>query len=273
MLLAIWDARRPTRDIDLAGRRIPSEVDAVRGLVRSVAALPAPDGLEFDTAGVTAGTIRDAAEYAGVRVTVPGRLARAVFRFHVDVNIGDPIQPPPVQVDLPRLLGGDPVRLLGYPIAMVLAEKVVTMVERAEANTRWRDFADVYLLTRDRPVHVAEFREAVVAVMAFRGVSATARTAARDDAPSRTTPVGRLASEAAARGGAARGVRRRPGRGGPVRRRTSSRRADPMPGSPSRSCQTPMSPSMPADPAALSAARPRDHTETNSPLLFLTSLD
>jgi hypothetical protein len=188
MLLAIWDARRPTRDIDLAGRRIPSEVDAVRGLVRSVAALPAPDGLEFDTAGVTAGTIRDAAEYAGVRVTVPGRLARAVFRFHVDVNIGDPIQPPPVQVDLPRLLGGDPVRLLGYPIAMVLAEKVVTMVERAEANTRWRDFADVYLLTRDRPVHVAEFREAVVAVIAFRGVSPRPLAPLRETMPRLAQP-------------------------------------------------------------------------------------
>ena len=141
MLLSIWNARRPTRDIDLAGRRIDADADAVRDLVAAVAAKPGDDGLEFDPAGITAGTIRDQDEYAGARVTVPGRLARAVFRFHVDVNVGDPIQPPPVPVDLPRLLGGEPVRLLGYPMAMVLAEKLVTMVERAEANTRWRDFA------------------------------------------------------------------------------------------------------------------------------------
>ncbi len=188
MLLAIWDARRPTRDIDLAGRRIPSEVDAVRDLARSVSALPAPDGLEFDTTGVTAGTIREAAEYAGVRVTVPGRLARAVFRFHIDVNIGDPIQPPPVQVDLPRLLGGEPVRLLGYPIAMVLAEKVVTMVERAETNTRWRDFADVYLLTRDRPVPVVEFQEALAAVASFRRVDPRPLAPLRETMPPLAQP-------------------------------------------------------------------------------------
>lgn len=30
---------------------------------------------------------------------------------------------------------------------MVLAEKLVTAVQRGTANTRWRDFADVYLLT------------------------------------------------------------------------------------------------------------------------------
>lgn len=170
MLLAVWDARRPTRDIDLAGRRMPGEVDGVRELVRTVAALPVDDGLEFDPEGVTAGLIRDQHDYSGVRVHLPGRLARAVFRFHVDVNIGDPIQPPPVSVDVPRLLGGDPVRLLGYPLVMVLAEKIVTMVERAEVNTRWRDFADVYQLTRDRAVPEADLRQAIDTVSTFRGV-------------------------------------------------------------------------------------------------------
>ena len=144
--------------------------------------MPGGDGLEFEPRGVT-GTIRDAEEYAGVRATVPGRLARAVFRFHVDVNIGDPIRPPPVPVDLPRLLGGDPVRLLGYPMAMVLAEKIVTMVERAEANTRWRDFADVYLLTRDGTVSAADLREAVGAVAAFRGVRLRSLAALRETLP------------------------------------------------------------------------------------------
>jgi predicted nucleotidyltransferase component of viral defense system len=170
MLLSIWNARRPTRDIDLAGRRIKGEVDVVCELVAAVASMPSDDGLEFDPAGITAGTIRDQDDYAGVRVTVPGQLARARFRFHVDVNVGDPIQPPPVLVDLPRLLGGEPVRLLGYPIAMVLAEKLVTMVERGEANTRWRDFADVYRLVGDSTVAAAELRQAVEAVATFRGV-------------------------------------------------------------------------------------------------------
>lgn len=183
MLLSIWNARRPTRDIDLAGRRIQGEADAVRVVVLAVASMPGGDGLEFDPAGITAGTIRDQDDYAGVRVTVPGRLARAVFRFHVDVNLGDPIQPPPVLVDLPRLLGGEPVRLLGYPMAMVLAEKLVTMVERAEANTRWRDFADVYRLAGDPTLDAAELRRAIAAVAAFRGVRLRSLDAFRETLP------------------------------------------------------------------------------------------
>jgi hypothetical protein len=58
------------------------------------------------------------------------------------VNVGDPITPAPQRVSLPRLLGGE-IDLVGYPVEMVLAEKIVTAVERGTANTRWRDFVDV----------------------------------------------------------------------------------------------------------------------------------
>ncbi len=170
MLLAVWDARRPTRDIDLAGRRISGEVEDVLVLVRRVAGIRINDGLIFEAESATAETIRESDEYSGVRVTLPAMLARAVLRFHVDVSVGGPIQPPPAQVELPRLLGGRPVRLLAYPLGMVLAEKTVTMIERAEANTRWRDFADVYLLTRDRNIDGDDVRLAFASVAATRGV-------------------------------------------------------------------------------------------------------
>ena len=39
------------------------------------------------------------------RVSLPCVLASARIRFHVDVNVGDPIWPVPGLVDLPRALG------------------------------------------------------------------------------------------------------------------------------------------------------------------------
>jgi hypothetical protein len=88
-------------------------------------------------------------------------LNRAVLRFHFDVNVGDPIWPDPVRVALPRVLGDESVEVLGYPLAMVLADKLVTAVERGLANTRWRDFADVYLVTR---VHDQDGGELVTSI-------------------------------------------------------------------------------------------------------------
>lgn len=170
MLLAVWDARRPTRDIDLAARHVAGEVESGLAMMRDVAGVAVEDGLSFEAAAAGAETIRDDDQYAGIRVTLPGRLDRAVFRFHVDLNFGDPIAPPPVEVEVPRLLGGEPVRVLGYPLVMVLAEKIVTMVERGQANTRWRDFADVYLLTGRRHVDRVAARAAIAVVAGHRGV-------------------------------------------------------------------------------------------------------
>ena len=66
------------------------------------------------------------------------------------MNIGDPVWPAPSMIAPPRLLGGQ-IAITGYPLTMVHAEKIVTAVERATANTRWRDFGDIYLLSRKHP--------------------------------------------------------------------------------------------------------------------------
>lgn len=111
--------------------------------------------------------IRDSELYAGVRLAVPARVDRARTVLRADVNVGDPVTPRPVEIDYPCLLGG-PFRLFGYPLATVLAEKLVTMIDRAEATTRERDFADVVLLTRRHPVSAAELLTALQATATHR---------------------------------------------------------------------------------------------------------
>lgn len=63
-------------------------------------------------------------------------------------------------IELPRVVPLDqpPVTLLGYPLAMMLAEKIVTALDRGGRNTRWRDFADVYTLTRLHSVEAGTLR-------------------------------------------------------------------------------------------------------------------
>ena len=147
VLLAAYDARRPTRDVDLQARAVAGEPDDVLQLVRDIAAIRVEDGLNFDADTAAAETIRDDEEYSGVRVTLTAKLASARIALHVDVNMGDPIWPAPHPVDLPRLLGGS-ITVVGYPLPMVYAEKIITALQRGTVNTRWRDFADLYLLTR-----------------------------------------------------------------------------------------------------------------------------
>ncbi|MGD0455464.1 MAG: nucleotidyl transferase AbiEii/AbiGii toxin family protein, partial [Solirubrobacteraceae bacterium] len=155
VLLAAFEERRATRDIDLQAQAVDSDVDSVCAMACEIAAIAIDDGVMFETEMVSAEQIRDEEIYAGVRVTMTARLASARQHFHIDMNMGDPISPAPTQVRLPRLLGGE-MLLRAYPLAMVHAEKVVTAVARGTVNTRWRDFADIYVLAQRHAIDGTE---------------------------------------------------------------------------------------------------------------------
>ncbi len=140
-------------------------------LVSEVARLPFDDGVEFRTDTATSRIIREQAIYSGVRIAMDATIATATVKFRMDVNFGDPITPAPGWVALPPLrLSMEPVRVLGYPIETVLAEKIATAIGLGPANTRVRDYADVYALTG---IHVITHRTARQALLATAGALTT----------------------------------------------------------------------------------------------------
>lgn len=157
--MAAFAARRPTRDIDLAATGFANEIAEVEQRVRAIFEHDRDDGLKFDGASVVGEPIRDEADYSGVRVKVVARLAAGRVALHVDVNFGDPIWSAPARAVPPLLLGGT-LTLRGYPDHMVLAEKIVTDIDRGELNTRWRDFVDIAALAAARRIRYDDLRAA-----------------------------------------------------------------------------------------------------------------
>jgi len=173
VLPAAFGNRRPTRDIDLSGFDFTNDAATSLNLVRSVLTTPLPehDGLTYQVDSASVEVIREEDNYSGVRVSATATLARARLTFHVDVSVGDPIYPEPTAVAVPRLRGGEPITLTGYPMAMVHAEKIVTAVQRGTANTRWRDLGDIWTLSRHHPTTGVELQDAIIAVAAFRNAT------------------------------------------------------------------------------------------------------
>lgn len=169
VLLAALGTRRPTRDIDVQALQLSNDAQEMLGVLREVAAVDHDDGLAFDTDQARVEVIRDDDEYAGVRVSMTATLSQAQMSFHIDVNVGDPVWPAPAQVQVPRLLGGEPIDLPGYPLHMVHAEKIVTAVQRGVANTRWRDFGDVWTLSGVHSVLGDDLQTAMTVVADYRG--------------------------------------------------------------------------------------------------------
>lgn len=172
VLLAAFSLRRPTKDVDLQATGLANDVDEVLERVRELAAIDIDDGLIFDPNEIRGHTIREGEGYPGVRVRLVAALGKARLTVGIDVNFGDPVWPAPTQIDLPRLIqiGQQPVRVLGYPLPMV-AEKIVTALQRGEANTRWRDFADVLTISRAHDLSAGELRAAFEAVATFREIT------------------------------------------------------------------------------------------------------
>lgn len=174
VLLAAYADRRPTRDVDLAARQIDADIESIRTIVLEILTINIDDGLTFDLDKIDVDTIRDNADYPGLRAKVTGTLATALIRFHIDINIGDPLWPEPLQVELPRLINA-PLAVTGYSAELVLAEKIVTALQRGTANTRWRDFVDIAALSHtnietdtltEAIARVAHHRETPIAPLA-----------------------------------------------------------------------------------------------------------
>ena len=180
MLMAILAERRPTADVDMLARAMPNDLQHVSNVVSEIVQVPSGDGVTYQPDQMKVGTIRDGDTYPGVRVSVPAQIDRAKALLRVDINVGDPVTPGPVVVEYPGLLG-EQFEVVGYPVETVLAEKVVTMLDRGELTTRERDFADVYQISVGSNIDGGALSEAVDATIAYRGSERRALRSALGD--------------------------------------------------------------------------------------------
>lgn len=170
LLLAVYDARRSTRDADLLARSVDADEQAVVALVTEIVSIFVDDGLVFDTERVRSRPIRETGTYSGVRVVVPTFLGKARKNLALDVNFGDPVTPEALIVSFPQLLASETFTLLSYPVETILAEKLTTMIQLGDLNTRERDWADVWRLTGIHDIDAGLMYKALDRTASYRGV-------------------------------------------------------------------------------------------------------
>lgn len=153
MLFALWTGQmhRPTRDLDLLGSGKP-DAPALQAAFHSLASIAdADDGLTFLPDTVAVHAIREEQEYGGQRITLLAKLGNSRINLQVDVGFGDAVTPAAQQVELPTLLSMPAPRLRAYPKQTVVAEKFQAMVMLGMANSRMKDFYDLWVLCQSFP--------------------------------------------------------------------------------------------------------------------------
>lgn len=169
-LFAAWQnvPRRPTRDVDFLGRgdASPAHLSAVFRSLCEIEALE--DGVRFDRATVEIAPIRQEQHYGGQRVRLVARLGEARVPLRVDVGFGDVVTPPPRETEYPTLLALPAPRLRFYPPETVIAEKWQAMVELGQANSRLKDFYDIWTLAQHLEFDGAVLCQAIAATFERR---------------------------------------------------------------------------------------------------------
>ena len=149
MLFALWSDQphRPTRDVDFLGFGDSSETD-LRTVFRELCVLPVEeDGLTLIVNSIQVDVIRDDTVYGGMRVKLLGDLAGAKIPIQADIGFGDAVTPDPKIIKYPTLLDGPAPNLKAYPRETVVAEKYQALVNLGMANSRMKDFYDLWIIS------------------------------------------------------------------------------------------------------------------------------
>lgn len=170
LLFDVWfdQPQRPTRDIDLLGFG-PADLEYLNTVFEDVSAQPCDDGMTYDAASVRVAKIRKETGYEGVRVTLVGWLDGARCKVQVDVGYGDAVMPAAESVLFPVVLDDmPPATLRAYPVYTVVAEKYQAIVVLGLANTRMKDYFDLWFLARHAMIDRATLAQAIQATFERR---------------------------------------------------------------------------------------------------------
>lgn len=170
---------RATKDIDFLGHGDPGlmRLEAVfRDICKGNAMeCQLEDGVRFDPESIQVRPIMEEAEYDGVRITLVAFLGTVREPMHIDVGFGDAMTPGPTVIRFPTLLDGMTApELLAYNDETTVAEKFETMVRRGLANSRMKDFYDLYRFARTVPFEGRSLSQALQRTFERRGTFFTA---------------------------------------------------------------------------------------------------
>lgn len=171
-LFILWSdgfSYRPTMDADLEIRG-RGDIDSIVGLFHEVARIvpDEPDGISIDKESISVDRIRADDEYGGVRALMIAYIGTVRVHVQFDIGIGDAITPLAKKADFPALLAMSAPRIKVYPKSTVIAEKLETIVKRGLANSRMKDYYDLWVLSREEHIDMSEVANAVVRTFARR---------------------------------------------------------------------------------------------------------
>ena len=143
---------RSTMDVDTTVKSLPLNKVSVKKILEEIIAIKLEDGVAFRITKVQ--DIMEGHEYGGIRFMIECMIDKLKQIIKIDISTGDEITPRAIAYSLPLIIEDRTINLWAYNLETLLAEKLETVMVRAEANTRMRDFYDIHVLLEQDAVTI-----------------------------------------------------------------------------------------------------------------------
>jgi len=150
---------RTTMDLDATIKGQILTESEVATIVQDILNIYVNDSVIFTLRGIE--EIREEADYPGYRVSIEAVLDKTRQMLKMDITTGDFVTPMEIEYSFKLMLADRTISIMAYNLETVLAEKFETVITRGVANTRMRDFYDIYILTTTQVIDDAIFRKAL----------------------------------------------------------------------------------------------------------------
>lgn len=162
---------RATMDLDTTIKGFPLTHESIRKIFKEICAVELEDDVSFVIEDIT--NIRETDDYPGIRISLKANYFPISVPLTVDVTTGDIITPKEIEYTFKLLFDNRTLSILAYNLETVLAEKMETVLSRSIANTRPRDFYDIYIIfaLRGKECDKVIFRQALERTSKKRGSS------------------------------------------------------------------------------------------------------
>lgn len=149
LLFDLWFdvPHRPTRDIDLLSISV-AERRSIKKIFLDLCLIETADGVTFHPETIQTTEIRKDANYTGIRVKLLSLIGDARCPIQIDIGFGDAVTPDPEEANYPVMLPTFAApRLRVYPRYAVVAEKLEALCVLGIANSRMKDYFDLWTLS------------------------------------------------------------------------------------------------------------------------------
>ena len=160
---------RATMDIDTTVKSLTLSKDNVIKIVEDIIAVEIPDDVQFRIAKVT--DIMEEHDYPGIRVMLEATLDKMRQAVKIDISTGDIITPGAVEYSYRLMFEDRSISMWTYNLETLLAEKLETIMARGTANTRMRDFYDIYTISRQEVFNKEVLKRAFLATSTKRNTT------------------------------------------------------------------------------------------------------